>query len=221
MPTTVVFTKFQTAGGAARQSVIDELGKLSDYVKENEGGCIRYAVTIPRDQNEGKSVYVIEEYTSQEALDAHTGSKAVAETLAYFQEKPALFSGPMEVAVTESSSAFSRSKIAEASDPFIAYAEIGYQDGTIHGALEGWSAVTKETQERESDSLAYYIVKDKENDVTIRTFEVYISEAYCRGVHFKNKAVFENRAKYGDIRTYFRPVFLKLVAGWLGRSEDK
>ncbi|KAF2264444.1 hypothetical protein CC78DRAFT_568364, partial [Lojkania enalia] len=218
MPSIVVIAKLLTAGGDARQSVIDALDKVSKYSKANEPGVLRYMLTVPRDSLDDKSVYVFEEYADQAALDAHMGTKATADLIAYFGTNSSLFSGSPDIATCETSSSFARPECATATDPYIAYASIDYKEGTRDEALQGWKYVTSETQNNEPDTLGYGILKDKANTITINSVELYANETYFREVHAKSKAVQDNRAKYGEqVRTAFRLALLKHVAGYLHR----
>jgi quinol monooxygenase YgiN len=140
--------------------------------------------------------------------------------MAYFPENPSIFTGEADVVISETSSSFIRPEIAAHADPFIATATIGYKEGTRDQAHEGWRTVTTETEKSEPGTLAYYIFKDIANATNAGTFEIYTDETYFRDVHAKSKVVAENRAKYGnEIRTSFKFVLLKLVAGWLRRDE--
>ncbi|KAF2192395.1 hypothetical protein K469DRAFT_310876 [Zopfia rhizophila CBS 207.26] len=220
MPSIVVVGHLTAANKEARQTVVDAISKVAQFSKQNEEGVLRYAITHPRDTSDEKSVYVIEEYADQTALDSHMGSKAVTDLVAYFTANGSLFGGPPIVSTSETSSAFIRPEITKSNDPFIAYASIDYKEGTRAEALEGWKYVTSETQKNETDTLSYAILKDKENEITVSTVEVYANETYFRDVHAKSKTVTENRAKYGDqIRTAFRFALLKFVAGYLHKEK--
>ena len=50
--------------------------------------------------------------------------------------------------------------------------------------------------------------------------EVYQSEEYLRGVHVKNKAIEESVKNTKHLRTGLKHVFLRLVAGYLWKTEE-
>ena len=146
-------------------------------------------------------------------------SKPVIELIEYCGANSTLDGAPA-VFTTETSSAFVRPEIIKSSDPFITYASIEYKEGKREEALEGWKNVTSETEKNEPDTLSYVIAKDKENAGTVKTLEVYASQAYFKEVHVPSKAVQENRVKYGDeIRISLNHAFLKLVAGYLHKEK--
>ncbi|KAF2110312.1 hypothetical protein BDV96DRAFT_650956 [Lophiotrema nucula] len=220
MSSIVVIAILHTAGGESRQTVIDALGKVASYSKENEPGILRHATTVPRDVSDDKTLYVIEEYADQAAFDSHMAAKPTTEMIANFGANPSLFSAESEIIMAEPSSSFKRPECAKATDPFIAYASIDYKEGTRDEALQGWKGVASATQDNESDTLSYAIMKNKGNSVNVCTFEVYTDEDFFRKVHAPSKAVQENRAKYGtEYRTSFTGALLKLAAGYLHREE--
>lgn len=61
MPSTIVITRFPATGKDARQTIINGLSKVAQSAKQLPG-VLKYAVTIPRDESDDKSVHVIEEY---------------------------------------------------------------------------------------------------------------------------------------------------------------
>ncbi|KAF2476713.1 uncharacterized protein BDR25DRAFT_339625 [Lindgomyces ingoldianus] len=221
MPSIVVIGHLTAANKEARQTVLDALTKVSQYSKQSEPGVLRYAITVPRDVSDEKSIYVIEEYADQAVLDSHMGSKAVTDLIAFFTANGDLFGGATNVSTLETSSAFVRPEITKCNDPFMCYASIDYKESSRADALEGWRHVTSETQNNESDTLSYAILKDKTNEITISTIEAYANEAFFREVHAKSTHVQENRAKYGEgHRTAFRFAFVKMVAGYLYKDKS-
>ena len=192
---------------------------------------------MPSDQANEKSIWVIEEYyreaiaintssddtrySSKESFDTHMASKPVADLVAYFGANPDLFGGAPDISTSESSSSFTRSTATKEKKPFITYASIVYQEDKREDALEGWKYVTSETVKNEPGTLSYGVYKNKDNDNTVKTVEVYKSEEYFKHVHVPSKAVSQNKEKYGDeIRLSLQHVFLRLVAGYLARDKS-
>jgi quinol monooxygenase YgiN len=159
-------------------------------------------------------------YADQAAVDAHLASDAVQELIKLFTTDASLFAAPTNVYTTETAFSFSRPESNKATSPYIVFATLDYQPGTRKGAFNGWQRVTAESQSNEPGTLAYAILKDKDQENTIRTVEVYESDKYLWDVHAKSAAVTDNKAKYGDIRTNLKFAFLKMAAGYLHKEKS-
>ncbi|KAF2501248.1 hypothetical protein BU16DRAFT_522240 [Lophium mytilinum] len=219
MPSIVVIGHLAAASKEAKRKLIDALTKVGHYSQAQEPGVVRYAVTVSTDPQDDLSVYAIEEYADQATVDAHLASDAVQELIKTFTTETSLFAAPTKVYTTETAFSFTRPESNKASNPYIVFATLDYKDGTRAGAFDGWKAVTSESQNNEPGTLAYAILKDKDQENTIRTVEVYESEKYLWDVHAKSAAVTNNKAKYGDIRTNLKFAFLKVVAGYLHKER--
>jgi hypothetical protein len=55
--------------------------------------------------------------------------------------------------MNEVTSSLIRDNITEYSDPYMAYATVGYKEGKREKKLKGWEKVTKETEKKEPDTL--------------------------------------------------------------------
>ena len=81
MSSIVVIAILHTTGGESRQTVglislrnwstianghqvVEALGKVAAYSKDNEPGVLRHATTVPREASDDKTLYVIEEWAS-------------------------------------------------------------------------------------------------------------------------------------------------------------
>lgn len=145
-------------------------------------------------------------------------SEPVKEILAYFAANPQHVGGESVLSMTESWAAFTRPEIVNATDPWICFASIEYKAGKRAEALEAWENVTSETEKNEAETLSYNILKDNGHSETIKTLEVYASQAYFKEVHVPSKAVQDNLKNFGnEIRVSIKHVFLKLEGGFLER----
>ncbi|OCK75613.1 hypothetical protein K432DRAFT_308112 [Lepidopterella palustris CBS 459.81] len=219
MTSTVVIGHLTTAGKEARQKVCSG-SSISKYSREQEPGVTRYAVSIPRDPQDEKSVYVIEEYANQETLDAHIWSFAVIHMMKLLLSDGSVFGEAPDVYTMEPVFSFSRPEILKASDPYIVVASLDYEEGTRAKAFDGWKRIVSESQKNEPGTLGYTILKDKDHENTIWTVEVYETEKYLRDVHAKSTVVTDDKTKYSDIKTNLDFAFLKIVAGYLHKEKQ-
>jgi hypothetical protein len=60
MPSLFIVGHLKTAGGEARQKVVDALTNVANYSAAKEPGVLKFCVALPRDGDE-KSVFAIEE----------------------------------------------------------------------------------------------------------------------------------------------------------------
>ncbi|KAF2691796.1 hypothetical protein K458DRAFT_473495 [Lentithecium fluviatile CBS 122367] len=221
MAPTSVIAQLVAADKASRQKIIEALDKVSQWSKQNEPEVTRYAICIPRDEADGKPLWVIENYDSQEAFDSHMASKPVVDLITYFGANATLFGGEPTIATSELTASFTRPEAVNVADPFITYASIEYKDGKRVKALEGWKHVASETEKNEPSTLSYEIQKNKDHPETVKTIEVYRNIEYFKEVHIPSKAVQENKAKYGDeTRVSLKHAFLKISAGYLVKGKN-
>lgn len=61
MSSTLVVRQYVAISKEARQPLIDSLAKVAQSSHE-AAGVLKYAITIPRDESDDRSVFVIEEY---------------------------------------------------------------------------------------------------------------------------------------------------------------
>ncbi|KAH7119865.1 hypothetical protein B0J11DRAFT_71625 [Dendryphion nanum] len=215
MSSLVVIAQIPTAGGEAKKTVFNLLSKISEAVKANEPDAYRYAITEPR-QGDDKAIWMVEEFKDQAAYDSHLASEPIVNLYKFIGENPALISGTPNIIIAEASSAFTRPEVTNSTDPFIVFAAINYKEGKRAEALEGWKTVTSETKKNEPETLSYYILKDRANELTVNTLEIYASEDYFRKVHMPSEAVKANKEKYGDeFRTGLSFQQLKFIGGFL------
>ncbi|KAF1974291.1 hypothetical protein BU23DRAFT_531789 [Bimuria novae-zelandiae CBS 107.79] len=218
MPNFVVLAQLPFASDNARNIALEKLLKISDFSKANEPDTLRYFFATPRDEADVKLLYVIEEYTSKAAFDAHMAAEPVKALVAFLTQDPQYLKAESALNMTESYAFFTRPEIVNATDPWICYASIEYKEGKRAEALEPWKHVTSEMEKNEADTLNYSILKDNDHAETIRTLEIYASEEYFKEVHVPSQAVQENMKNYGnEIRASIKHVFLKYRGGFMDR----
>ncbi|KAJ4357515.1 uncharacterized protein N0V89_002091 [Didymosphaeria variabile] len=218
MPNLVVVVQLPFASSTARDSALEKLRTIAKFAKDNEPETLKYFISASRGESEENKLFVVEEYTSQAAFDAHLAVEPVKDMVAWLTANPKNIDGEATVTVSENYSSFTRPEILKATDPWICYASIEYKEGKRSEALEPWKHVTSETEKNEAETLSYSILKDTGHPETIKTIEVYASQEYFKEVHVPSKAVQENAKNYGDeIRVSLKHAFLKYQTGFLGR----
>ncbi|KAF2104229.1 hypothetical protein NA57DRAFT_70446 [Rhizodiscina lignyota] len=209
--------------------VIDGLTKVMHYSKENEPGVPQYAITVPRDESDEKSVFVIEEYillshsyqclvpnsaryANKTTLDAHMKTNVIQDLLKTFGSE-LLLEGNPQVYNLQTLHVLTRPE-ANRADSYIVFGIISYVKGKVAEGLPFWKAVFETTKTDEPGSFGYCVCRDEEeNPDELYTVEVYESEKYLWDVHAKSHAVKANM-KTMHIREGLQRYFLKLVAGY-------
>jgi quinol monooxygenase YgiN len=129
-----------------------------------------------------------------------------------------LLTGPPEVHVLPIATSFQRSSVkTPTADTVVTLLTMGYKPGTTTKALEGWKALVEYCEANESDTLAYAVLEDKENNV-VRTAEVYASNSYVAEVHVKGPGLKINQEQNGADRNGEKSVVrAKILYGYLGK----
>ncbi|KAL1611823.1 hypothetical protein SLS60_000043 [Paraconiothyrium brasiliense] len=218
MPNLVVVAQLPFASSTARDTALEKLRTIAQFAKDNEPETLKYSISASRKASKGNVLFVIEEYTSQSAFDAHMAAEPVKDMVSWLTANQKQLDGEATVTMSETYCSFTRPEITKAADPWICYASIEYKQGKRAEALEPWKHVTSETEKNEAETLSYSILKDTGHPEKIKTVEVYKSQEYFKEVHVPSKAVQENVRDYGnEIRIGLEHSFLKLEAGFLGR----
>ncbi|KAF2440348.1 hypothetical protein P171DRAFT_524417 [Karstenula rhodostoma CBS 690.94] len=218
MPNLVVIAKLPFASSAAKDTALEKLARIAQFAKENEPDTLTYFISSSRDEADANALYVVEEYTSRAAFDAHMSIDPVKDMVNWLASNPGNIDGEATVSMSETHASFTRPDVLGAADPWICYASIEYKEGKRAEALEPWKYVASETEKNEAGTLSYSILKDEGQPETVRTVEVYKSQAYFKEVHVPSRAVQENAKRYGEgIRVSVRHVFLEYWTGYFGR----
>ncbi|KAJ4052067.1 hypothetical protein NW756_001502 [Fusarium oxysporum] len=221
MSPTIVVSRYVAINKDARRVAVNGLSTVAKSAQQ-QPGVTKYAITIPRDESDDKSCYVIEEYTDQAAYNSHLGSKAVADMTSLLSAG-ALLEIPVIVSVFKATSSFTRPETSQIIDPFILIATFDYREDTRDGALEGWQDLTSAIFPTDPGTFVYTVAKDAVNADRVGSVAVYESEKYFWDTHVPNPAIGANKAKYGDIRTKTDLAYFNIVGGYLinGTTHSK
>jgi quinol monooxygenase YgiN len=215
----LVLAKLSTTSTAVRDEYIQRLTALSKIAADSEPETTKYAVCLPRKgDDEGKICWVIEEYASQAAFDAHMATEPVAEMIKWMQSGDILASPPDFYMLNYlDNTVFTKPDIVKLEDPFVSFAKIVYNPGQRAEAIPYWKNTFAETQ-AESGTYLYGLVVDKEKEDVLYTIQTYESEAYLRGVHLKeNKAVGESMKVLKSMSKSVVHNELRIVGGYLNK----
>lgn len=220
MPSIVVIGILTLSSPSARERVITELNKVSEYSRRNELGVTKHSTTVLRDDPEPPSVYVIEEYADQTALDAHMASTAVKSLIGFFESHPDVFAAETVVLTLDPSAGFTGAAVVEKEDPFITFAKLEYKDSKdAELSLQRWKGLRGSVERDEPGTLVYYVCSDKSQKDKVYTIEAYESESYWANDHGKSGAVISNREiDEAEGRTGREILRLKKAGGYLERE---
>ena len=62
MPKIITIGHLTTTGIEARNTLIQSFEQIAEYSRQSEPGVLVYAITIPRDTSDDKTIYMIEEF---------------------------------------------------------------------------------------------------------------------------------------------------------------
>ncbi|KIH90813.1 hypothetical protein SPBR_00978 [Sporothrix brasiliensis 5110] len=223
----LVFAILPTVGGKVRDEYIAKLAATSAYAKAHEPGVLTYAVCLPRDEADQKTIYMIETYADQGALDAHMQIDLVKDMIAWMGgPAPVLEGAPTVLAldvVDDGAGKFGLfarpAGVAAAADPYIVVGALAYKDAALADkSLAYWADVAATTRADEPGSLVYALARSAAEPAKLYTLEAYESEAYLWETHAKSAAVQKNVADTKDWRAGLTHYFVKQVHGFLARS---
>ncbi|KAB5554916.1 hypothetical protein GE09DRAFT_1122808, partial [Coniochaeta sp. 2T2.1] len=200
------------------------LTKSGESAAENEPETLKYACFIPVDESEDKTLYVIEEYTGDEAFNYHMNLPHVQAMMGWLGEGNTIEGGLMDQKVKMNLTYiddffFVRPELKNAKNTFAAIAEIDYQPGGVEKSIPYWKAVVEEGRNNEPGTLLYGIVKDKDDENKLFAIEIYESKEYLYDVHVKSKAIEESIKNTKHLRTGLKHVFLKFAGGLLVKNQ--
>ncbi|KAK3080148.1 hypothetical protein LTS18_002995 [Coniosporium uncinatum] len=219
MLSTIVIGHLHAADKEARQKLLDTLSRVMSYSRANEPGVIKFCLCFPLpEEDDGKSLFAIEEYADQPALDAHMSSPAVAELIKTFTAQSNLFSAETNVYVLPCGPGFTRPRIAQLDDPALVFASYGYQPGTIDAAISGaggWADLISESETKQDGMLMCAVLPDEKAGM-IRTVEAYESWEYLQNEHVKSPAAKTNQEQNAGMGIGEKEVWrLRRVMGYL------
>lgn len=207
---------------------IAKLAATSAYSKANEPGVLSYAVCVPRDEADQKTIYMLEAYTDQAALDAHMKIDNVTEMIKWMGANTVFEAPPtvLELDVIEDFGLFMRpDAIDQAEDPYIVVGEVTYKDGAlVEKSLPHWAKVVHTTKTSEPGSLVYALTRGgvaggAAEPNKLYTLEVYTDKDYLWDVHAKSQAVQDNVRSTKEWREGVKHHMMKKVHGYLAKSK--
>ncbi|OIW28611.1 hypothetical protein CONLIGDRAFT_670416 [Coniochaeta ligniaria NRRL 30616] len=217
----IVFCQLFTKSKGVRDVFIEKLTKAGDDAEKNEPGTLKYACFVPVDESDETTLYVIEEYTGDEAFDTHMALPDVQDMVKWLGTGEVL-TGDMKVKMNLTyidDFFFTRPEVKTAKDPFIAFAELEYKPGTVAQSIPYWKAVVEEGRNNEPGTLMYGIVRDPEAENMLYALEVYESKDYLYDVHVKSNAIQESIKNTKHLRNNLTHHFLKLAGGFLMKGN--
>jgi quinol monooxygenase YgiN len=202
--------------------VIEQLNKVHTFSLVQEPGVLKHCSIIPRDPSDTKSLYVLEEYASQAALDSHTASPAVKSLQSWFSREPAVFEDPTQILSLEPFCGFTRNNGDPAArDPFITFCTLQYESAdAVRAASRRWKDATTLTERNEKrGTLSYQVMSQKDEPSMLRSIEVFESERW-REAHVRQEHVQKNEeVDLKEGRKWTTALELKVVGGYLGREK--
>lgn len=136
------FTKFPTSTAEYRDKLISMFDTNAKWSCGNETGTSKYGLAVPRNYDDNKTMYSIEQYRDDAQFQEHLRAPLVASMFAYIGARPD-FWGKAGVdsknwtVINEMS--FVREGYARAADPYLVVEHLTYADtAAVAKALEGW-----------------------------------------------------------------------------------
>ena len=186
---------------------------------------LSYAVCLPRDKADTKTVYMVELYADQAALESHMQADVVKDLVAWMGTNPVLEGTPtvLELALLQDveGGVFVRHDVLDSTaDPHIVVGEVGFKDSELlQRSLPYWAEVLKTTRDNEPGSLFYALARGSTNPNTLYTLEAYTAKDYLWDVHARSQAVQDNVQASKAWRAGLKLNILKKVNGYLARSK--
>ncbi|KAF2451867.1 hypothetical protein P171DRAFT_478888 [Karstenula rhodostoma CBS 690.94] len=202
----------------ARATVLSAFQKIVEFTQPHEPDVLRYVVTLPADDTTETVLYMIEEYASQAASDAHLATQPVKDLITLFTTTSVLAAPPEVHTSTVTASKLCAPPPSPSTAPAIVLAHFEYKPDTVARALQGWAAVVEYVREKEYWTRGYTVGKEKGKSC-VRTVETYESWEVLEKVHLKSEAVAKNRKHNGSDRIGQGAVRVVAVDGFLGREE--
>ncbi|KAF4466718.1 4-coumarate- ligase [Fusarium albosuccineum] len=213
----LVVARMPTVGGNIRDEFIRRLERLSEIVSKSEPGCLKYAALVPR-EDDGKTVYAVEEYKDKASFDEHMASEGVVKINQWFTEETVLDPNDKpDVHILQyiPDFRFTREEVVKHPDPHVIFAELDYIPGGIDTSIPYWKAVVETGRDNEPGTLVYGILKDTQKENRLCSIEAYESPEYLKDVHVPSKAIQNSIANTKHLRTGLKHHLLKKQVGFL------
>ncbi|CAM1505000.1 Fc.00g106370.m01.CDS01 [Cosmosporella sp. VM-42] len=216
----LVVAQITTVGRSARDELLDRLITLSETALKSEPGVLKYAALIPRD-DDGKTVYAVEEYLDQTTFDEHMATGGVKAITSWFADGTVLdpsVSPSIHTLEYLPNFRFSREEVLSHPDPHVIFGILDYIPGGVETSIPYWKAVVETGRKQEPGTLVYGILKDVKNEKRLCSIEAYESPAYLMDVHVPSKAIQESIGNTKHLRMGLKHHFMKKEGGFLHRK---
>jgi quinol monooxygenase YgiN len=190
---------------------------ITDYSYKNENpGVIRYVTLIPTDASDETSVYMLEQYKDQAALDAHLSSAPVQKLLKFFGDESPIVGAP-EVHNLTPSIDFRRPITDPKPGMLFLFAHMVYKEGKISEGLSILQELVSAVEKLEPEFYGCTTSVDKEKNL-IRIVDMFESEKFYEEEHVKSAPIAKFHGQNAPLATgEFGFAKLKVVQGFLGR----
>ncbi|KAJ4376018.1 hypothetical protein N0V83_001298 [Neocucurbitaria cava] len=198
----------------AREKAIDAFRKVIAFTNPNEPEVLAYVCALPVDDTTKTEIYMIEEYASQAASDAHLATQPVQDLINLFTTGDVLAGAPEVHNSFVAAKNTSESPVPVSSNPAILLVNVGYKAGTTANALSGW----KSTGERALSSVkgfhVFVAAEDKESS-SVRA--VYVLDGWKAAEEFEKSGIEKQTEKdrAGGVET----VKIRAVDGYVKRDD--
>jgi quinol monooxygenase YgiN len=209
---------------------MDILKQTMQHARDKEPGATKFALNIPQDEKDDKSIYAVEElaidpapfhaiaadnyrYENQAAFDSHLATPVVAKVLEQLQSQ-SLIVGTPELSILHPFCGFSRPESNTAKNVHIVIGTVVYKEGMVPHSLPYWKGVFDTTEADEPGCMVYSICKPEGKPDVLQTVEMYESSDYLWNVHVKSAAVQESVKHTKDMRVSLAHLLLTCVDGF-------
>lgn len=213
---TTYFTEYFKNDHEQSQTIAG-LGKIADYAKANDPNTTKHATHVSTDPSDPFTVVAIEEYSSQEACDAHMQWAPVQEYLEAWKANPNRLKGPPMIWHSNHAvQGFTRDALATQKNPYVVLATLQYSsEGDAQKAISEWGPEVTTNEKEEQGTLSYAIGADVEHANRLTFVEAYESESYLKDVHMKSAGLTKMMEAEKERKPEMKLWFLKHVAGYL------
>ncbi|OQU98356.1 hypothetical protein CLAIMM_04153 [Cladophialophora immunda] len=212
MAKTLTVRHLTAATKQARRELIAAFQVSIRYSQAEEVGTTKYAITVPVDPGDDKSLYIFSEFTDQAALDSHVTSPPAQDVSKLFSSDPVLAAEPVTYHLTPVHD-FSKPRTVEVSEPFVLFASLPCKVGQGRAVLRRWKPLMVDT-EAERGSLAYSAAKDIANPDRLYALEVFVDEQAYDDCHGSSEPVQSYLRDTEALREGVDALRLKAVGGY-------
>ncbi|KAF1927675.1 uncharacterized protein M421DRAFT_172550 [Didymella exigua CBS 183.55] len=203
-------TRLVCESAEARGKVLEALQHAAIDAASQDGEIEQYLVTTPLEDTSGVDIYVIEEFTSQSALECHQAAQTVDALRNMLSAPPETHSNPIAIKTT------SGPPLLLTTSPAVLLVGIEYKPGTSSNAVTGWEKMAEGAVKSVPGVNVFTVAKDAEANI-VRTVEV-LDSWDSLNVLVKTDAAKNNIEHNGKDRTGVKSAIrLRAVAGFVGR----